>query len=94
MDYTFIAPQKSPAGDLDYSMSWDDWLAEGETITAFAVICQDDTITLDRTSASATDVRWWLTGGVKSRRYSVAVTIVTSAGRSDVRTVLVAVGDR
>lgn len=98
---------KDPDARLDYYFDWQalsngtgdsDWLAGGETITAFEVTA-DAGITVDDDPAPAlvngdTAVRVWLSGGTASSRYQVACKVTTSAGRVDERTLTVDVYER
>lgn len=97
---------KKPNAVLDYR--WDfapttngsdttkaDWLASGETITSHTVT-PDAGLTVDsssRTDAS-TSVTAWFSGGTADVDYDVVCNIVTSAGRTDGRTIEIRVRER
>ena len=75
-----------------------DWLAAGETITAFKVTA-DTGITIDQPVPAAlingdTVVQVWVSGGTAGVRYAVACKITTSAGRTDERTIFIDVYER
>lgn len=78
---------------LDYTFNWSDWLAEGETISTF-VITEDTGITSATESQVDGVVTYWLSGGTVGTTYRVACKIVTSAGRTDERSVYIKVVQR
>ena len=81
-----------PNANLDYEWDWTDWLAVGETITAHT-ITPPTGITVGTHAVAGSKVVAWLTGvvGTKGR---VVCHIVTSAGRTDDRSITVTVQDR
>ena len=96
--------QKDPDAVLDYKFDWksatngnggSDWLASGETIST-RTITADDGITVDSSSITDTNtsVTVWLSGGAVGERYDVACKIVTSASRTDERTIHIRVVNR
>lgn len=96
--------EKDPAAVLDYKFDWanttnggtvSDWLASGETIST-RTITADSGITVDSSSITdtSTSVTVWLSGGTTGQVYNVACKIVTSASRTDERTLKVTVRDR
>ena len=96
-----------PDARLDYYFDWkaltngtgdSDWLAAGETITAFEVTAGAG-IATDQPVAPAlvngdTAVRVWLSGGTSGGYYQVACKVTTSAGRIDERTLVVKMQER
>lgn len=97
---------KDPAAVLDYKFDWKaatngatgadgDWLGTTETITS-RTITADTGITVDSSSLtnSNTSVTVWLSGGTAGTTYKVACKIVTSALRTDERSIYVRVKDR
>jgi len=95
---------KDPSAVLDYKWDWaastngsgtSDWLASGETISSHTITA-DDGITVDSSSETDTDtsVTAWLSGGTPDRTYKVRCKIVTSASRTDERTVTIHVQER
>lgn len=87
--------EKNAVAVLDWKFDWDDWLAVGETISTKTV-----TVTTGITLASSaiTDagrsVTAWLSGGTLGLTYQVDCQIVTSAGRTEKRSILVVITDR
>ncbi len=95
---------KDPDAVLDYKFDWkaltngsgaSDWLASGETISS-ATVTVGAGLTKDSDSITdtSTSVTVWLSGGTVDVSYSVACKIVTSAGRTDERTIQVDVRQR
>lgn len=103
--------RKDPNARLDYSISWSEWLATGETI-ATSTWTATTGITIETAapyaaSNTATTATVWLSGGVvnggeelgvsggvSQRAYRVTNRITTSAGRTDDRSIFVAVAER
>lgn len=87
-----------PQAELDYSISWLDWLASGETISTSSwaaevgITIMSDAGHLPSKTDTTTTV--WLTGGTIGARYNVINTITTSAGRKEERTITMMVGNR
>ena len=84
---------KDPQAVLDYSFDWTAWLATSETITTHTVTVESG-ITKDSDSESAGIVTAWLSGGIAGNYYDVACLITTNLGRTDERTIMIAVDDR
>ncbi len=100
---------KDPQAVLDYSVDWSAWLAQGETIAASRWTATTG-ITIAATPAPSftpTTATVWLSGGavgggeevgiargVAQRAYRITNTITTSAGRTDERSIFVAVAER
>lgn len=96
---------KDPDSVLDYKFDWKaasngrglaNWLAASETI-ASAVVTTPAGITQPTPAGitdSGTSVTAWLSGGTVGVDYAVACRIVTSAGRTDERTITITVRER
>jgi hypothetical protein len=84
---------KDPAAVLDYQWDWSSWLATGETISSHTVTAPTG-LTLDSDTATTTAVTAWLSGGTAGTDYSVVCQIVTSASRTDERSIVIAVQQR
>ena len=95
---------KDPDAVLDYKFDWaantngsgdSDWLASGETISSHTIDA-DAGITVDSSSETDTDtsVTVWLSGGTDGTDYKVRCEIVTSASRTDERTMKIKVRHR
>ena len=95
---------KDPSAVLDYKFDWkaltngsgtSDWLAAAETISTKTVTVSNgltkDSDTLTDTNTSVTV---WLSGGTAGSDYTVTCKIVTSAGRTDERTIIINCRDR
>jgi hypothetical protein len=95
---------KDPNAVLDFAFDWkpktngvtgatSDWLASGETISSHTVTVEAG-LTKDSDSESGGKVTVWLSGGTALTNYEVTCQIVTSASRTDERTMTIAVKDR
>ena len=88
---------KDPEAVLDYAFDWNDatnpWLATGETISSYTVTAQTG-LTKDSDSEASGVVTVWLSGGTAGTTYRVECKIVTSAGRTDERTIWIKVVER
>lgn len=97
---------KDPDAILDYKFDWaaltngsgsSDWLDtdNGETIDSHTIIA-DTGITVDSSSVtdSNTSVKVWLSDGTVSNYYGVTCRIVTSASRTDDRTMKIKIQER
>ena len=95
---------KDPDATLDYKFDWKaetngngdtDWLDSDETISDKTVTV-DDGITRESYALADTDtsVVVWLSGGTAGVDYEVACKIVTSASRTDERTMKIQVRER
>lgn len=101
--------QKDPNAILDYTVDWSAWLASGETISTSTWTASTG-ITIATTPApsnTGTTATVWLSGGtvnggeelgvsggISQRAYRVTNRITTSAGRTDDRSIFVAVVER
>lgn len=84
---------KDPSGVLDYSFDWaTNWLGADtistSTWTVPAGIVKDS----DSDSSGVTTV--WLSGGTPGTQYTITNTIVTAAGRTEERSVIINVKQR
>lgn len=82
--------------NLDYSCNWfpdrDPWLEVGETIsTSSWVVTGDDAALIKGTSTKDnTSTTVWVSGGTVGADYVLTNTIVTSASRTDSRSITLA----
>ena len=83
---------KDPDAVLDYIIDWSDdsnpWLATDETISSYTITAETG-ITKDSDNESDGAVTIWLSGGTAGENYTVACRIVTNAGRTDERTIII-----
>jgi hypothetical protein len=95
---------KDPDAVLDFAFDWkpktnlvtgatSDWLATGETISSYTVTVSSG-ITKASDSQASGKVTVWLSGGTAGTWYTVACKIVTSASRTDERTMQIQVKNR
>jgi hypothetical protein len=95
---------KDPDAVLDYKFDWQaltngtgtsDWLASGETIASHTIDA-DAGITVDSSAQTDanTSVTVWLSGGTVGSDYRVRCEVVTSASRTDERTMKIKCRER
>lgn len=80
---------KTVPGVLDYPFDWTSWL-NGDTIASYDVTAQAG-IVLDRDERAGPVVVAWISGGAHGFTYLVRCRITTAVGRTDERTIAVAV---
>lgn len=88
-----LAPSKDPSSILDYGVDWTDWL-DGDTISTSSWSVSPSGLTAISNTRNGGVTTVWLSGGTVGQTYQVTNTIVTAAGRTDQRTLLVAIQDR
>lgn len=86
--------QKDPDAVLDFKQDWTEWLAvTGDTIvTSTWIVPTGITKTTDSNTTATATV--WLSGGTAGQSYAVVNRITTTQGRTDDRTMQIAVRDR
>jgi hypothetical protein len=92
---------KTPNANLDYRFDWaplrngrglSDWLATGETISTFTLTSTgESTVSAGEITDSASSVTVWVSGGSHGSNCVIVGKIVTSAGRTDERTMKIEV---
>lgn len=83
---------KDPDSVLDYQVDWSDWL-DGDTISTSDWTVPTG-ITEDSDSNSTTSATIWLSGGTAGNEYECVNQIVTAAGRTADRTIVIKVEER
>jgi len=85
---------KDPNAVLDYEIDWGtNYLEVGETISTSTWIA-DSGITVDSNTKTSTTATVWLSGGTAGTAYNVTNRIVTSASRTDDRTIKISVSNK
>ena len=85
---------KDPDAVLDFKMDWTAALsAVSDTIVSSQWLA-DSGITIDSQTNDSTTATVWLSGGTAGISYAVTNRIVTAAGRTDDRTILVTAVER
>ena len=82
-----------PDETLDYLFDWAAWLSESETISDHAVTPTSG-ITVDSSTADATSVTVWVSGGDEGTKQTLACRITTNQGRVGERTLQINVQER
>jgi len=83
---------KDPAAALDFHVDWSAWLGD-DTISSSAWAVPSGLTELSA-SFAATSATVWLAGGAAGTRYTVSNTIGTVGGRTDRRSIVIAVDDQ
>lgn len=83
---------KDPSAVLDYAVDWATWLDE-DTISASTWTVPAG-ITKDSDTFTTTTATVWLSGGTAGSHYTLTNRIVTTGGRTDERSIIIAVMDR
>lgn len=84
---------KDPDAVLDWHFDWINWLDQGEVITTstFDVTAG---IAVNATENTTSNTTVWLAGGRAGQNYQVTNRIITSAARTDERSIIIRVRDR
>lgn len=90
---------QDPNADLDYTISWEPWLSSGETIDTHDVFLDeanssDALLEIHDVAGTETAVTFWLKSATDEGSYIVTHRVVTSAGRTDDRSIKVDCGQR
>lgn len=85
---------KDPDAVLDYTWDWADFLQAGESIVTHAVTSDTAELDVDSTTADATSITAWLSGGEDYQRALVTCHITTDQGREDDRSIYIQVRNR
>jgi hypothetical protein len=84
---------KDPDATLDYTLDWSEWLETDETIDTSTWIIPEG-ITTVRDSQTDTTATVWLSAGNLGQRYTATNRVVTSAGRTDDRSIYITIRNR
>lgn len=84
---------KDPDAVLDYQIDWSAWLATGETISSSDWVVQTG-ITENSASNTTTTATIWLSGGEAGVTYRVTNRIVTTANRTNDRSLYITVREQ
>lgn len=85
--------RKDPEAVLDFVWDWSE-LLDGTDEIASHTITAPDGITVNSSSNDASTVTVWLSGGTAGADYGVECKVVTNDGRTDERTMTIAVRER
>ena len=83
---------KDPSAVLDYTFDWSPWLDVGETISTHTATVVG--ATRDSSTNSTTAVTVWVSAGTAGTTATVTCRVVTSANRTDERTLNLRITDR
>ena len=89
---------KDPNAVLDYTINWTDWLAGDTIVLGGSPVSSQWTVpaglTKTNESFNATSATVWLSGGTVGKIYEVVNRIVTLGGRTENRTLEIAVEEK
>lgn len=85
---------KTPAGVLDYTFRWSDWLNDGEIITDSVISSSPIGLTLGTKTVYDTEVVQWISGGTLDASYEVLCMITTNQNREDTRGAIFTIKNR
>ncbi|MGW4719809.1 phage fiber-tail adaptor protein [Nocardia sp. NPDC004260] len=94
---------KDPAAVLDYKFTWGQvhldeppWLQDGETVQSHSITISPSGLTVESSDItdSAKAVTVWLSGGTLNTTYTVRCQVVTSASRTETRSMTISVQNR
>ena len=83
---------KDPDAVIDYTIKWSKYLATDTISTSSWIL--DDGITKDSDTNDTTSATIWLSGGTAKTNYTVTNRIVTAAGITDDRSIIIRVMER
>jgi hypothetical protein len=73
---------KQPADKLDYDVTFENWLPDGDTVTTVEISVQGDGFLLvDQYANDGKTVKVWLSGGTNGSTYKVTVKVSTINAR-------------
>jgi hypothetical protein len=73
--------RKRPDDLLDYDISFERWLSDGDTITDADAAADPVGVTVDRVEVFGDVVKVWLSGGEVGASHKINVTATTTQGR-------------
>ncbi|PQM45213.1 hypothetical protein C1Y40_04639 [Mycobacterium talmoniae] len=86
---------KDPSATLDYTVDWSAWMPSGDTIKTAAWTATTGLTVASSPAASttATTATTFVSGGTAGQSYTLTCEITTTAGRTDSRSMTIAVQD-
>lgn len=73
--------RKRPDDQLDYDVTFERWLSDGDTITDATATADPDGVNVDRVEVFGDVVKVWLSGGEAGASHKINVTATTAEGR-------------
>lgn len=83
---------KDPSAVLDYCIDWSAWLGSDTISTSTWTVTAG--LTKDSDTNTTTTATAWFSGGTVGKKYVATNRIVTAAGRTDDRSILIEVRNR
>lgn len=84
---------KDPAGIIDYTVRWSDWLPSGDTISSSTWIVPVGITKVSETNTT-TDAVIFLASGTVGAIYEVTNRVVTAGGRQNDQTISILIEDK
>lgn len=73
--------RKRPDDLLDYDVTFERWLSDGDTITDATALADPIGVTIDRVEIFGDIVKVWISGGETGASHKINVTATTTQGR-------------
>lgn len=73
--------RKRPDDQLDYDVTFERWLSDGDTITDATAVADPSGVTIDRVEVFGDVVKTWISGGIAGASHKINVTATTTQGR-------------
>lgn len=73
--------RKRPDDQLDYDVTFERWLSDGDTITDVTALADPVGVTIDRAEVFGVVVKVWISGGEVGASHKINVTATTVEGR-------------
>ena len=75
---------KQPAELLDYDVTYEDWIPDGDTVVSatVTVTTADDSLTVTKVEIMTPIVKVWISGGISGTTYKITVLATTAEGRT------------
>lgn len=73
--------RKRPDDQLDYDVTFERWLSDGDTITDATALAEPIGVTIDRVEIFGDIVKIWISDGEVGASHKINVTATTTQGR-------------
>lgn len=73
--------RKRPDDQLDYDVTFERWLSDGDTITDATAVADPVGVNIDRVVVFGDVVKVWVSGGTTGASHTIIVTATTTQGR-------------
>lgn len=73
--------RKRPDDQLDYDVTFERWLADGDTVADATAVADPEGVIIDRVEIFGVVVKVWISGGERGASHKINVTASTAQGR-------------